>query len=124
MPVRPRGYCTRPGCPHKYPCPDHREERASSQERGYGGKRWASARRTCLRKDPFCTCDLVKCDHEPGKCGRLSVVADHDPKERVDLIAEGAPDPDAPEHLRGKCVSCHSRKTNQTRPNGWAGNGQ
>jgi 5-methylcytosine-specific restriction enzyme A len=123
MPTRPKGRCTRPLCQNENPCPIHRDERPSAFERGYGTRRWKGARRACLRRDPFCMCDMPDCDHEPGRCGRVSVVADHDPEERVDLVARGVPDPDAPEFLRGKCTSCHSRKTFRTRPNGWAEHG-
>ena len=125
MPEMPRGHCSVPLCPYYNPCPQHRDPRPSAFARGYGGKRWKGARRAVIRRDPFCTCELENCGpapgnyHEPGKCGHMSTVADHDPQERVDLVAAGVKDPDDPKYLRGKCASCHSRKTARTRPSGW-----
>ena len=121
MPEMPRGHCSVPLCPYYQPCPQHRDPRPSAYARGYGGKRWKGARRATIRRDPFCTCpgDWPGCAHEPGRCMSMSTVADHDPRERVDLVAEGVKDPDDPKYLRGLCASCHSRKTAHTRPSGW-----
>lgn len=95
-------------------------ERGTSAARGYSGKRWKSARKTTLRRDPVCTCEAEDHGHEPGRCLHLSNVADHFPESRKELLARGVLDPDDPKFLRGLCRSCHSRETARNQPGGWA----
>ena len=102
--------CSEPGCPELTKagkCSEHRKAarrrsergRPSAVERGYG-KAWRKTRTAFLRAFPTCI-----------DCGDVATVADHAPRTRADLIAQGAPDPDAFEHLEPRCASCHSSKT-------------
>lgn len=122
--------CPSSGCPNLTPggpcptCKTTREQtRGTPRQRGYGGRHWRTQRRACLRRDPICTCTTDGHDHPPTGCWRQSTVADHDPHERRDLVAQGVPDPDALHYLKGKCASCHNKKTAATRPGGWADHG-
>lgn len=118
----PRAHCSYPFCAEYKPCPIHTPVRASAFRRGYGGKRWKSARMTTLRRDPFCRCNYrVPTDlgppccpqYETATCIQTSNVADHYPKSREELVREGVSDPDDPKYLRGLSQSCHSRETNR-----------
>ncbi len=125
MPTRPRSHCSRPGCRNFKPCQLHSADaqRPTAAERGYNGKRWSSARRSTLKRDPFCMCtEECTCDWFGAgllRCPLISNVADHYPDSRKDLIARGELDPDHPRFLRGLNRSCHSRETNRLQPGGW-----
>jgi 5-methylcytosine-specific restriction protein A len=116
----PRGraltICTVHGCPQYTDsgrCDEHRRQadarRGTARQRGYGGRTWNQARATVLTRDPNCVLG----------CGRPSTVADHWPTSRRDLLAQGVPDPDAPERMRGICKPCHSTETAQHQPGGF-----
>lgn len=81
--------------------------RPSFRRRGYG-RRHLYFRREVLRRDPVC----VLCH------AAASVVADHWPVSRRDLVSAGA-DPDDPRHGRGLCRGCDSRQTAARQPGGW-----
>jgi 5-methylcytosine-specific restriction protein A len=65
-------------------------------------------RRGVLDRDPVCKV----CWAEPA------TVADHYPKSRRQLVAEGL-DPNNPQHGRGLCASCHGKETAKNQPGGW-----
>jgi len=70
MPKRPSSPCSRPGCPHRKPCPVHTQKRApdtrpSSAARGYD-RTWRQIRAAFLKKHPDC---LV--------CGQPAEEVDH-----------------------------------------------
>lgn len=115
MPRKPRVPCSQPGCPELTnggPCAAHaRQRNAQREERGTGarGVQWARRRKAFLYAHPWCVL-----------CGRQAVVADHWPKSRKQLQAEGVSDPDAAKHLRPLCVSCHNKETAKHQPGGWA----
>jgi hypothetical protein len=67
----------------------------------------------------LCVCTDETHAHGARQCLAQSSVADHDPYERKDLIALGVLDPDALIYLKGKCSSCHNKKTAATMPAGW-----
>lgn len=94
-------------------------QRGTAAQRGYNSGHWRVQRRACLRRDPICTCVDRGCGHGSA-CLAPSTVADHDPHERKDLLAQGVADPDALCYLKGKCKRCHDRKTAGTRAGGWA----
>lgn len=107
---QPAAACSRPGCPHLRPCPEHArrpDKRPSAAARGYG-RRHRAARLTVLARDPVC----VICQDGPA------TVADHHPKSRRDLVAAGL-DPDDPRHMRGLCKRCHDAYTADISPAGW-----
>jgi 5-methylcytosine-specific restriction enzyme A len=102
--------CSRPGCPHLRPCPEHErrpDQRPSAATRGYG-REHRVARLIVLARDPVC----VICQ------GRPATVADHHPKSRRDLVAADL-DPDDPQHMRGLCKRCHDGFTASCTPGGW-----
>lgn len=68
-------------------------------------------RQGVLRRDPLCVL-----------CGAVATVADHWPKTRRQLLADGD-DPNDPDHGRGLCWSCHSRQTAAATPGGWNNRG-
>lgn len=113
MPRRLAPPCTRPGCEHSKPCPEHSRQqdrqRGTAAERGYG-HRWATDVRT----------EYI--EHHPICClcqARATDVPDHWPASRKDLVAAGVPDPDAWHRLRPLCDPCHRKETPANQPGGW-----
>ena len=96
------------------------KRRGTAAQRGYTGKRWESARTACLtgrchcvgecHHGPLCTCETQGHGHD-GRCTALAAVADHYPRSRRELVAAGVRNPDAVEHLRSLCASCHGKET-------------
>lgn len=111
MPTRARRTCprcrsvlTRPG-----PCPTCRARRdAVAPGTDYRSTSWTETSRAYLADHP--TCSL---------CGAPAKVADHHPISRRQLRRLGVPDPDAPQHLRALCLSCHGKETARHQPGGW-----
>lgn len=91
--------------------------RPSPAERGYTGKHRSEFRPAVMNKNPTCVCVESWCPHE-GECGEPSIIADHHPHGRKELIAMGE-DPDDPKWGRGLCRSCDSRQTARRQPGGW-----
>lgn len=110
--MRGPSVCTEPGCPEIVeggggPCPEHaREARRANdakrprRERRYG-ETFERNRKRLLASRPLCALG----------CGRPATVADHHPRSRRELVAGGVGNPDALEHLRPLCISCHNRET-------------
>lgn len=65
-------------------------------------------RETVLARDPICVLCMAQ----------RSIVADHYPIERRDLVAQGL-DPNDPDRGRGLCKKCHDQHTAATSPGGW-----
>lgn len=115
MPRRAMTSCSQPGCPElvEQPgrCAEHRsaaeKRRGTFAQRGYrkGHQRF---RKAVLARDPVC----VICK------AALSVIADHYPLGRDELVAQGL-NPDDPKYGRGLCRSCDSRQTAARQPGGW-----
>ncbi len=113
---RASAVCSRPGCPNitkSGQCESCRGEaeqrRGSSTERGYGRTPEHRAfRAAVLDRDPIC----VLCHVEP------SVIADHFPQSRRELVASDL-DPNDPRYGRGLCRPCDGRQTAQRQPGGW-----
>jgi len=112
--------CSRPGCPNlsdragkctTCTTAADRIARPSSTQRGYArNPQHRAFRAAVLARDPIC----VICHKAP------SVIADHWPRSRRQLIAEGL-DHNAPEVGRGLCRVCDGRQ-GVTRPDqggGW-----
>lgn len=115
MPKRAKKVCSQPGCPEltdRGRCAQHRQQaerrRGSASRRGYGTAHRNRFRRGVLDRDPTCTV----CGQQPA------TVADHWPKDRRQLVAEGL-DPNDPAHGRGLCKPCHDRSTARLQPGGW-----
>lgn len=111
--------CSKPGCPTLHDgvgaCPTCRAQ--GDRARRPNGNPYASAghrafRRAVLQRDPLCVC-TGECGHHDTPCLAPSVVADHWPIERRDLIELGL-DPDDPKRGRGFCLRCHNAKTART----------
>lgn len=111
--------CSQPGCPTLHDgvgaCPTCRAQ--GDRARRPNGNPYASAghrafRRAVLQRDPLCVC-TGECGHHDTPCLAPSVVADHWPIERRDLIELGL-DPDDPKRGRGFCLRCHNAKTART----------
>lgn len=109
--------CATPSCPELVPagqsrCDDCTTEadsrRGTATERGYTGRGHRRFRTRVLRRDPIC----VVCKAAP------SAVADHYPKSRRELGAEGL-DPNDPDRGRGVCKPCHDSETAVHQPGGW-----
>lgn len=117
MPRRAARVCSTAGCPNLCDggrCPDCRRKaeraRGSSTERGYARNPGHRAfRAAVLARDPVCRI----CHEAP------SVIADHWPKTRRELEAEGL-DVNDVRRGRGLCRPCDSRQTAQRSPGGWA----
>ena len=118
MPARPLKPCTVPGCPGRAETGRCARCRAARQhnprlrvetaaQRGYDAA-WRRRRTDYLDAHPYC-----------ALCPRLATVPDHYPISRRELIAQGATDPDADEHLRPLCKPCHDVQTSRRQPGGW-----
>jgi 5-methylcytosine-specific restriction enzyme A len=81
--------------------PAHRtttdQARGNSNSRGYDSHWRRVIRPAFLRANPICVL-----------CGTLATVPDHWPTTRAQLVADGAPDPDAEHRLRPLCTDCHN----------------
>ena len=114
MPRAPR-VCSKPGCPRLTSsgrCDEHRTQadraRGTAAERGYTSAGHQRFRTAVLDRDPICMlCRLA-----------ASVVADHWPRSRRELLAVGD-DPNDPRCGRGLCKRCHDRETARHQPGGW-----
>lgn len=120
MPIRAPRRCTSPGCGGR-PAPgsgkcsgcrgrQYRESdlrRGSPQQRGYGPEH-REFRERVLERDPVC----VLCE------GRSSVIADHWPLSRRQLVAKGL-DPNDPDRGRGLCDPCDRVDKSRRQPGGW-----
>lgn len=109
--------CSVHGCPNIYAgtttrCPQHEAEANQkhwAKTRPYNSKGHRDRFRPgVLLKDPQC----VLCRQA------TSVVADHFPLGRDELIAAGM-DPDDPKHGRGLCDPCNRKQTAARQPGGW-----
>lgn len=110
MPHPPPRPCTWPGCPTLVTngrCPQHRTSRPTAARRGYSSQHRDRFRAGVLARDPACVI-----------CGNPADTADHHPKSRRQLEAEGL-DPNDPAYGRGLCHDCHSRETAKHQPGGW-----
>ncbi|MFF4548602.1 holin [Streptomyces sp. NPDC001406] len=119
MPTRARSRCPRcrrirqadgscsPQCARRRKAAAERA-RGSSTQQGYGWEHRELFRKPVLARDPVC----VLCGTEP------STVADHYPRSRKQLIAQGF-DPNDPQHGRGLCKTCHDQSTAHRQPGGW-----
>lgn len=125
-PRRSYTICTVPGCPEYTQggrCADHRREaeqrRGTARQRGYGRGHETRFRRGVLARDPKCKCTgCGSCSRTEQQCERDSEHADHWPKDRRELVAEGL-DPNDPARGRGLCGPCHSAQTARHQPGGW-----
>lgn len=115
MPRKPRPPCSVPGCPELTTggrCPVHareaEEQRGTTTTKGYG-TRWQRIRKRYLYAHPWCLL-----------CSATATVADHFPLSRSQLVGRNVADPDAFEHLRPLCTSCHNKQTAKHQPGGWA----
>jgi len=102
-PPRPCSVCGRPvlragRC--EVHCRQSERRRGSSSQRGYGVRHRRVFRAAVLDRDPVC----VLCGVRP------SVVADHFPLSRRQLVSRGL-DADDPGYGRGLCESCHNGYT-------------
>ena len=109
--------CSFPGCglpSQGGRCPKHRARaeklKGSSTQRGYGKKhrRKHGFRERVLERDLLCVICRM----------RQATVADHWPKSRRQLVAEGL-NPDDPAYGRGLCQECDHLQTAQRQPGGW-----
>jgi len=111
MPSKPLRACSVPGCPEKATvgsrCPRHAQQarreydrgRPSAAARDYG-LRWRRIRAAYLKAHPLCV-----------DCGAPATDVDHEiPRSRGGT--------DQWSNLRGRCHSCHSRKT-ASQDGGW-----
>lgn len=108
--------CSKPGCPTTYDgeqsrCPEHLKAAKKTHwedTKVYKSPGHREFRRLVLDRDPICVLCKI----------RASIVADHYPKSRKDLIALGF-DPDDPRFGRGLCRGCHNSETAANQPGGW-----
>lgn len=110
MPARAPATCPAPGCDAPVlpgqDCPTHprRARRAPDRRPAdrfrYDTPEWRRNRANYLRAHSACT-----------DCGQPATVPDHDPVPRRELVARGEAHPDAWQHLRPRCASCHNRRT-------------
>lgn len=109
--------CSVPGCATIY---DSKQSRCDVHETAAKRKHWDATagyntkghrqrfRPGVLAKDPICViCQLTQ-----------SVVADHYPQTRNELIDLGLDEND-PRYGRGLCKRCHDQHTAATSPGGW-----
>jgi 5-methylcytosine-specific restriction enzyme A len=98
MPWRPLKPCSKPGCPHRVPCPLHgkrpwEHDRPSSAGRGYGAE-WRKLRLRILERDR----------HTCTNCGKPASTVDH----RKPRHLGGTDDPS---NLTSLCERCHETKS-------------
>lgn len=118
--------CTTPGCGALLPAGEvrcaackrklDRSRRADAKGKAsnpYATKGHRSFRAAVLARDPRCVC-VGECGQHVGMCGRPATVADHWPRERVELVSLGL-NPNDPRCGRGLCARCHNAKTARTR---------
>lgn len=108
--------CSTPGCPNLTSYGSNRctqcqrqadTARGTATQRGYD-KQHRRFRRHVLERDALCVL-----------CGTgVATVADHYPKSRRQLVAEGL-NPNDPRHGRGLCKRCHDQQTAIHQPGGW-----
>lgn len=114
---RARRVCLVPGCPTLVPhpetrCPAHprrspvEDRRPNASQRGYGSG-WRRVRGAFLARHKTC-----------ALCPAAATVADHHPVTRAELVRRGEQHPDAWQHLRPLCATCHNRHT-ATTSSGW-----
>lgn len=90
-------------------CSLHAEQRrGTSTARGYDRRHRRRFREGVLARDPIC----VMCLRRP------STEADHYPRSKRELIADGL-DSNDPRYGRGLCKPCHSRETATHQPGGF-----
>ena len=110
MPSKPPKPCRRCGraANTRGLCEEHARQndrqRGTSTERGYTSKR---------HRDVFRTGVLSRDGWECVLCGEPASIADHYPRTRKQLIADGD-DPDDPTYGRALCKRCHDRHTAST----------
>lgn len=92
--------------------------RGSASQRGYNSPGHRRFREAVLTRDPLCVCLEQDHGHQAGACHTQAVVADHYPLSRRELI-ERRLNPNAAEHGRGLCASCHGKYTVVAQPGGW-----
>lgn len=116
--------CSTPGCGKLHEgtgrCDDCRAkaDRARRPDGNpYSTRGHFAFREAVLARHPRCMC-RGQCGRHANLCGAVSTVADHDPIERVDLVAAGL-DPNDPARGVGKCKPCHDAKTARTKPAGF-----
>ena len=86
----------------------YRAARADDLDRYYSTAEWQRISRHYLNHHPACVL-----------CGAPSKVADHYPKSRRQLVAEGITNPDTWRRLRPLCIACHRTETNRLQPGGF-----
>ena len=109
--------CSVSGCPTVY---DGTSSRCATHDAEANKKHWTKTRGYntkghrlrfrpgVLNRDPICViCEL-----------RQSVVADHYPLGRDELIDQGL-DPNDPQYGRGLCTECDRKQTAERQPGGW-----
>lgn len=111
--------CSIPGCATIYPtaegsrCAAHRkaaDHKHWQKTRAYNTKgHRVRFRLGVLRRDPICVICHIK----------ESVVADHYPRSRIDLVDAGM-DANDPQYGRGLCFECDRIQTAERQPSGWA----
>jgi 5-methylcytosine-specific restriction protein A len=117
--------CSQSGCPTLVVggrCEAHAKaadvRRGTRHERGYGTGHTKRFRPGVLKREPICVC-VVSGQHGHGaRCWRASSVADHWPRDRRELVAQGL-DADDPQYGRGLCKQCHDAHTASAQPGGW-----
>lgn len=107
--------CSQPGCGEVHDgtgrCPDCRHQADAS--RTSGAAKYGPGHRKRFRPQV-----LAKNDGKCVDCGAEATVADHDPLDRDELVAQGL-DPDDPEHGQPRCAPCHNSRTAATKPAGF-----
>ncbi|MEU8196356.1 HNH endonuclease signature motif containing protein [Microbispora amethystogenes] len=111
MPRRLAPPCSRPGCPHRKPCPEHRTKRGSARAKGYDA-RWENTRREFLDEHPLCEGD--DCLTLPPDQRSPAEHADH-----IDGLGPNGPRGHDWDNLRPMCQRCHARRTARDQPGGW-----
>jgi 5-methylcytosine-specific restriction protein A len=107
VPARASRRCSTPGCPglalaHAARCAHCTATADTARDRTARarGARWRQRRAQLLRAHPRCV-----------DCGATATVADHAPRSRRALIADGVLDPDELRYLQARCKPCHDRRT-------------
>jgi len=122
--VRAQGVCPTKGCSNGTnggqcnACRAKAEQlRGTARQRGYDEIHARAFRAPVLRREPLCVCSDAGHGHGP-RCLRPSSVADHFPRTRVEIVADGD-NPNDPQYGRGLCKGCHDKHTASTSQGGW-----
>jgi 5-methylcytosine-specific restriction protein A len=112
MPSSPPRPCSQCGSPVIRAGKCSRHLRMADRQRGSSSKRGYDQNHAQLFRKPVLEAADYRCQWPDG-CDAEATVADHHPRTRMQLVADGD-NPNDPQHGRALCLPHHSRHTDST----------